>query len=103
MANLTAGQVETLLPALLAAMDAERDAKAHVAALKAEIAAIIGKPQTVKTAWGAVTLNNGRRTVKVTDRALTAQITLLKEQGVTDGKATVSVSEPFITVRANDR
>ena len=103
MANLTAGQVETLLPALLEAMEAERTAKATVATLKAQIAEVIGTPQTVKTAWGTVTLNNGRRTVKVTDRALNAQITLLKEQGITDGKATVSVSEPFITVRATDR
>ena len=103
MANLTAGQVEAMLPALLEAMEAERTAKAHAADLKAQIAAVIGTPQTIKTVWGTVTLCNGRRTVKVTDRALAAQITLLKEQGVADGRCQESVGEPFLQVKVADR
>ena len=103
MANLTAGQVETLLPALLEALEAERTAKANAAALKAQMATLIGEPQTVKTAWGTVTLCNGRRTVKVTDRALNAQITLLKEQGIALGKCEESFGVPYIQVKTNDR
>jgi len=100
---LIAGQVEALLPALLQAMQEADAAKKRVDSLKAQMVALIESPQTVKTCWGSVTLNKGRRSVKVTDRALNAQITLLKEQGIAQGKCQESVSDPFITVRKSDR
>ena len=78
-------------------------AKQRADVIKAQLIALIESPQTVKTVWGSVTLNKGRRTVKVTDRALNAQITLLKEQGISLGKCTESVGESFITVRKSDR
>ena len=101
--TLIVGQVETLLPELLEAMEQSKAATAKVDELKAQMIALIEEPQTVKTCWGSVTLNKGRRTVKVTDRALTAQITLLKEQGIALGKCEESVGDPFITVRKSDR
>ncbi len=101
--TLIVGQIETLLPALLQAMEDSDAAKKRVDDLKAQMVALIEEPQTVKTCWGSVTLNKGRRTVKVTDKALSAQITLLKETGISDGKCQESVSEPFITVRKSDR
>jgi hypothetical protein len=103
MEHLISGQIETLLPELLQAMEDADAAKRRVDSLKAQMISVIGEPQTVKTCWGSVTLNNGRRTVKVTDRALTAQITLLKEQGIALGKCQESVGDPFITVRKTDR
>lgn len=103
MEHLISGQIETLLPELLQAMEDADAAKRRVDSLKAQMVSIIGEPQTVKTCWGSVTLNNGRRTVKVIDRALNAQITLLKENGISDGKCQESVGEPFITVRKTDR
>jgi len=101
--TILVGQIETLLPELLQAMSEAESAKKRVDSLKAQMIALIETPQTVKTCWGSVTLNKGRRTVKVTDRALTAQITLLKEQGVALGKCEESVGEPSITVRKSDR
>jgi hypothetical protein len=101
--TLIVGQIETLLPALLQAMEDADAAKRRVDDLKAQMVALIEEPQTVKTVWGSVTLNKGRRTVKVTDKALTAQITLLKETGISDGKCEESVGSPFITVRKSDR
>lgn len=103
MANLLVGQIETLLPELLEAIKQEKTAKAEVLKQKKVIADLIGNPQTIKTVWGAVTLNNGRRTVKVTDKALNAQITLLKETGVVEGKCEVNHGDPFITVKVTDR
>jgi len=100
---LIVGQVESLLPELLQAMADADAAKKRVDSLKAQMIALIGEPQTVKTCWGSVTVNKGRRTVKVTDRALTAQITLLKEQGIALGKCEESVGEPSLTVRKSDR
>jgi len=101
--SILVGQVETLLPELLQAMSDAAAAKQRVDALKAQIIALIETPQTVKTCWGSVTVNKGKRTVKVTDRALTAQITLLKEQGIALGKCEESVGEPSLTVRKSDR
>jgi len=101
--SIIVGQVEALLPDLLHAMCQADAAKKRVDDIKAQIAGIIESPQTVKTCWGSITLNNGRRTVKVTDRALTAQITLLKETGIALGKCEESIGDPFITVRKSDR
>jgi hypothetical protein len=101
--TIIVGQVETMLPELLEAMQQADAAKQRVDDLKAQMIALIEEPQTVKTCWGSVTLNKGRRTVKVTDRALTAQITLLKESGIALGKCEESIGDPFITVRKSDR
>lgn len=101
--TILVGQIETLLPALLQAMEDADAAKKRVDDLKAQMVALIESPQTVKTVWGSVTLNKGRRTVKVTDKALNAQITLLKEQGIALGKCEESVGSPFVTVRKSDR
>ena len=100
---LIVGQVETLLPKLLEAMEQADAAKKRVDDLKAQMIALIEDPQTVKTCWGSVTLNKGKRTVKVTNRALNAQITLLKEAGISEGKCEESIGSPFITVRKTDR
>jgi hypothetical protein len=101
--TLIVGQVETLMPELLQAMSDAAAAKQRVDCLKAQMISVIGEPQTVKTCWGSVTVNKGKRTVKVTDRALTAQITLLKEQGIALGKCEESVGEYSLTVRKTDR
>lgn len=101
--TLIVGQVEVILPELLQAMNDADAAKRRVDDIRAQLVALIDEPQTVKTCWGSVTLNKGRRTVKVTDRALNAQITLLKEQGIAEGKCEESVGDPFITVRKSER
>ena len=101
--TLIVGQVETILPELLEAMCKADAAKKEVERLKSQLIRLIKSPQTVKTVWGSVTLNRGRRTVKVTDRALTAQITLLKESGIALGKCEESVGDHFITIRKSDR
>ena len=101
--SILVGQVETLMPELLQAMSDADAAKKRVDSLKSQLISLIGEPQTVKTCWGSVTVNKGRRTVKVTDRALTAQITLLKEQGIALGKCEQSVGEYSLTVRKTDR
>jgi hypothetical protein len=101
--SILVGQVETLMPELLQAMSDAAAAKQRVDSLKSQLISLIGEPQTVKTCWGSVTVNKGKRTVKVTDRALTAQITLLKEQGIALGKCEESVGEYSLTVRKTDR
>lgn len=101
--TLIVGQIEAMLPELLHAMCQADAAKKRVDDLKAQMIALIEEPQTVKTCWGSVTLNNGRRSVKVTDKALSARIALLKEMGIHDGKCEESISAPFITIRKSDR
>ena len=103
MANLITGQVEALLPDLIAAMDAEKAAKATVGALKAQLAAILESPQTVKTVWGSVTLKRGSRTVKVISKLLSNKISLLKEEGIATGDAIESFGDMVISVSKTDR
>ena len=103
MANLITGQVESLLPKLLEAMEQSKAQIAEVDRLKAQMIALIEEPQTIKTVWGSVTLCNGRRTVKVTNKALNHQIQLLKEQGVAEGKCEESWGVNYITVKKTDR
>lgn len=97
--NMISGQIEAMMPTLLDAMEAERIAKENVNKIKDQMAQIIESPQTISTAWGAVILNKGRRTVKVTDRALNAKLTMLKEEGISEGKCEESIGDPFITIR----
>ena len=99
MADLIAGQIEALMPELLAAQDAEKAAKAKFDELKSKAAAIIGSPQTVKTVWGSVILCNGRRVVTVTDRVLEQQLKLLKEKGIEQGKCKESWGGNYITIK----
>ena len=103
MANLITGQIEALLPDLIAAMSAEKAAKESVANLKAQMMNIIGTPQTVKTVWGSVTLKRGSRTVKVVSKALSAKITLLKEEGLISGESIENIGEMSISVSKTDR
>jgi hypothetical protein len=101
--TILVGQVETLLPDLIKAMEDVDKAKKHAEKLKVQMCTLIGSPQTVKTVWGSVTLVGSRRTVKITDKALNHQIQLLKETGVSEGKCTESFSAPFIKVIKSDR
>jgi hypothetical protein len=103
MANLITGQVEALLPELIAAMDVEKAAKKNVADLKAQMLNIIGTPQTIKTVWGSVTLRRGSRTVEVVGKALKARITLLKEEGIASGESIEKMGNPTISVSKSDR
>ena len=95
------GQVEALLPKYFAAKEAAEQAKEYLDSIKEELKVIIESPKSVKTDWGTVTLVKGRRTVKITDRALNAQITFLKEEAVKDGRAAESHGESFIMVKEN--
>ena len=101
--TILVGQIETLLPKLLEAMENQKSATAEVDRLKEQMVSLIGEPQTVKTVWGSVTLCHGRRTVKVTNKALNHQIQLLKEQGISEGKCSESWGVNYITVKKTDR
>lgn len=53
----------------------------------------------VETEIGKVTLCNGKRTVKVTCKALASEIKLMQERGVRTGRATESIGSPYIMIR----
>jgi hypothetical protein len=103
MENLLTGQIEALLPALIAAMDEQKAATKKVSDLKAQMLDIIGTPQTVKTVWGSVTLKRGSRTVKVVSKLLSNKISLLKEEGIATGDAIESFGDMVISVSKTDR
>ena len=103
MATILEGQVERLLPALADAIDAADKAAAEVKRLKQNMIKLIETPQTVPTTWGTVILKKGARTIKVVDKELIAEITLLKEQGVKLGKCQVNYGAPVLSVNLTDK
>jgi hypothetical protein len=103
MANLITGQIESLLPALIAAMDTAAEANKKVADLKLQMRGIIETPQTVKTVWGSVTLKRGSRTVKVVSKLLSDKISLMKEEGIATGDTIASIGDMVISVSKTDR
>jgi hypothetical protein len=103
MATILNGQVELLMPALINAIEAADAAAAEVKRLKQNMIKLIETPQTVKTTWGTVILKKPARTIKVIDEELTAEITLLREQGVKNGKCQVNFSAPSLSVNLTDK
>jgi len=103
MANLITGQIEALLPDLIAAMAIHQAAAKNVADLKLQMRGIIKTPQTVKTVWGSVTLKNGSRTVKVISKLLSNKISLMKEEGIASGDSIENFGDMVISVSKTDR
>jgi len=103
MANLITGQIEALLPNLIAAMAEEKAAAKKVADFKLQMRGIIETPQTVKTVWGSVTLKRGTRTVKVISKLLSNKIGLLKEEGIASGDSIENFGDMVISVSKTDR
>ena len=51
------------------------------------------------TAPSKVTVCKGRRTVSVTDKALAAEISLIKERGVRTGRCTEKTGDPYVIIK----
>ena len=102
MANITdaiiIGQVEALLPQYLAAKAALEAAKANLEAIKSDMIRVIEQPGTVKTAWGSVTVCNGKTTYEY-DRLTKAEIKLLQERAIAEGRATQKIGDNYIMVK----
>ncbi len=93
--------LESLAAAAAQAIAAEKAAKeASMTARAALLAAMqeAGKT-TLKTAVGTVSVVAGRRTVKVTCKALQAEIKLMQERAVRTGRAVESIGAPYVSIR----
>lgn len=90
--------------AVVAAKQAKADADAaakHLADIRAEILSLMQQSDLAvfECPDGTVTVCKGRRTVSVTDPALKAEITLIKERGVRTGRCTVKTGDPYVTIK----
>lgn len=54
---------------------------------------------TVQTVSGTAKVVKGRRTVAVTDKALAAEITAIKERGVRTGRCTEKIGASYVTIK----
>lgn len=95
MNNSTISAVTTLLAKYIKAMEIVNEAQQNVNLIKETITEVINTPCTVNTTWGSVTLVKGKRTIKITDKQLTA----LKEAAVKDGRAVATIGNPYLTIR----
>ena len=77
------------------------DAAQYLAQLRSEILSMMinSNLATFESEAGKVTVCKGRRTVSVTDRALKAEITAMKERGVRTGRCTEKQGDPYVTIK----
>jgi hypothetical protein len=92
--NASARTYAGAVAALKAAESAKRDAAAAL------LAAMQSADLTsASTPAGKVSVCSGRRTVKITCKALSAEIKLMQERAVRTGRATESVGDPYVMLR----
>lgn len=96
MTNLN--QLAQTYAAAVAAYKAAEIAKKEASRAIAQFMAENGM-KTETTESGKVTLCSGRRTVKVTCKALEAEIKLMKERAVRTGRAVETIGEAYVTIR----
>ena len=92
--NASARTYAGAVAALKAAESAKRDAaNALLAAMQS------ADLTSASTPAGKVSVCAGRRTVKITCKALSAEIKLMQERAVRTGRATESVGDPYVMLR----
>ena len=90
--------------AIVAAKQAKADADAataYLASLRSEILSLMVESNlaTFESEAGKVTVCKGKRTVSVTDKALAAEIALIKERGVRTGRCTEKQGADYVIIK----
>jgi hypothetical protein len=77
------------------------DAAQYLAQIRSEILALMVDSDlaTFESESGKVTVCKGKRTVSVTDPALKAEISLIKERGVRTGRCTEKTGDPYVIIK----
>jgi hypothetical protein len=80
---------------------AAEDAAQYLAQVRAEILSTMVESglATFESEAGKVTVCKGKRTVSVTDKALAAEIALIKERGVRTGRCTEKQGADYVIVK----
>jgi hypothetical protein len=80
---------------------AAEDAAQYLAQVRAEILSTMVESglATFESEAGKVTVCKGKRTVSVTDKALAAEIALIKERGVRTGRCTEKKGADYVIVK----
>lgn len=93
--------LESLAAAAAQAIAAEKAAKEASVTARAALLTAMQEAghKSLKTAVGTVSVVAGRRTVKVTCKALQAEIKLMQERAVRTGRAVESIGAPYVSIR----
>jgi hypothetical protein len=93
--------IATLAAAARAAKAAVETATTAEKAAKADLLAamLAADLKSIKTPSGTVSVCSGRRTVRVTCKALQAEIKLMQERAVRTGRAVENTGEAYVTIR----
>lgn len=77
------------------------DAAQYLAQIRAEILSLMVESNlaTFESEAGKVTVCKGKRTVSVTDKALAAEISLIKERGVRTGRCTEKQGADYVIIK----
>ena len=93
--------IEKLTEKVAKLTDAADQAAADLKKARAELLQLLqaAELRSIQTPTGTVTVVSGRRSVRVTDRQLKAELTALHEAAVKDGRAIETMGEPYITLK----
>jgi hypothetical protein len=94
-------QIEQLTAKVAKLADASEAAATKLAAARADLLAAMqaAELKSAQTPTGTVTVVAGRRSLRVTDRQLKAELTALQEAAVKDGRAVESYGAPYISLK----
>ena len=94
-------KLESLTAKVARLQDASEAAAAKLAAARAELLEALqaAELKSLQTPAGTVTVVAGRRSVRVTDRALKAYLTAIQEDAVKDGRAVESYGSPYVSLK----
>jgi len=94
-------QIEKLTAIVARLQDASDDATAALQKARAELLELMqaAELRSVQTPTGTVTVVAGRRSVRVTDRALKAYLTAIQEDAVKEGRAVESYGSPYVSLK----
>ena len=98
MANANIAQAAQTYALAVQAFKAAEVAKAEASQALLE-AMQASEQERAETPSGKVSVCQGRRTVKVTCKALQAEIKLMQERAVRTGRAVESVGSPYVMLR----
>ena len=98
MANANIDNAANVYALAVASFKAAEQAKAEASQALLE-AMQASEQERAETPSGKVSVCQGRRTVKVTCKALQAEIKLMQERGCRTGRAVESVGSPYVMLR----
>jgi len=94
-------QLEAAIIRAKAARKAADDAADHVEACRQDVLDLMVQSDlgSFQCPFGTVKVCQGKRTISVTDKKLTAEIAVMKERGIKTGRSVIKIGADYVTIK----